>query len=141
SDHVSKFGTTDIPNEMFLVHARRWPWDHWDWYRERSPLYYVKQARTPILILGGKDDTRVHPGQSMQLYRYLKTLGEVPVRLVRYPGEGHGNRKAAARLDYNLRMLRWMEHYLKGPGGDPPPHELDYDLPKKEKKGENGNGD
>lgn len=125
SEQISKFGTTDIPNEMYLVHALRWPWDYWDWFRERSPVYYAEQARTPILILHGEEDTRVHPSQSMILYRYLKTLGNVPVRLVLYPGEGHGNRKAAARLDYSMRLMRWMEHYLKGPGGDPPPPALD----------------
>ncbi|GEM_PF-3077073 len=53
---------------------------------------------------------------------------QAPVRLVLYPGEGHGNRRAASRLDYNLRLLQWMEHYLKGPGGAPPPYELDYGL-------------
>jgi hypothetical protein len=26
--------------------------------------------------------------------------------------------------------MRWMEHYLDGPGGDPPPHEIDYRLPE-----------
>ena len=26
-------------------------------------------------------------------------------------------------------MMRWMEHYLQGPGGEPPPHELDYAEP------------
>ena len=126
SEQISKFGTTDIPNEMFEVHARRWPWDYWDWFRERSPVYYTPQARTPILILHGKDDTRVHPSQSMILFRYLKTLGNVPVRLVLYPGEGHGNRKAASRLDYSMRLMRWMDHYLKGDGGDPPPPELEH---------------
>jgi len=125
SDQISKFGTTDIPNEMYLVHGRAWPWEDWDWFRERSPIYYAQQSRTPILILHGKDDTRVHPSQSIELYRYLKTLGKT-VRLVLYPGEGHGNRKAAPRYDYNLRLMRWMEHYLKGPGGPPPPYELEY---------------
>ena len=130
SDQISKFGTTDIPNEMFLVHARRWPWDYWDWFMERSPIKYIEQAKTPILIMHGEDDTRVHPSQSMELYRYLKTVGNVPVRLVLYPGEGHGNRKAAARYDYSLRLMRWMNHYLKGPGGDPPAHELELDSEK-----------
>jgi dipeptidyl aminopeptidase/acylaminoacyl peptidase len=74
----------------------------------------------------GKDDTWVHPSQSMELYRYLKTLGKVPVRLVFYPGEGHGNRKAAARYDFSRRMMRWMDHYLKGEGGEPPPYELEF---------------
>jgi len=128
SDQISKSGTTDIANEMFLVHARKRPWDDWKFFLKRSPIYYVEQARTPILILHGKEDPRVHPSQSMELYRNLKILGKTPVRLVFYPGEGHGNRKAAARLDYNMRMLRWMEHYLKGPGGDPPPNRIDYGL-------------
>ena len=126
SDLISKFGTTDIPNEMLLVHARKQPWDDWAFYKERSPITYAEQARTPILIMHGKNDPRVHPSQSMELYRYLKTLGNVPVRLVFYEGEGHGNRKAAARLDYSMRLLRWMQHYLQGSGGDPPPADLDY---------------
>ena len=136
SDHVSKFGTTDIPNEMTMVHARKYPWEDWDFFRKRSPIYHAQKARTPILILHGKDDPRVNPGQSRELYRYLKTLGNVPVRLIFYPGEGHGNRKAAARYDYNLRMMRWFEHYLKGPGGDAPDYELPYPLEPSEDEDE-----
>ena len=136
SDQISKSGTTDIANEMFLVHARKRPWDDWQFFLKRSPIYYVEQARTPILILHGKEDPRVHPSQSMEIYRNLKILGKTPVRLVFYPGEGHGNRKAAARLDYNMRMLRWMEHYLQGPGGDPPPNQIDYGLEEGEGSGE-----
>jgi dipeptidyl aminopeptidase/acylaminoacyl peptidase len=129
SDKISKVGTSDIPNELFLVHDRHWPWDAWQLMLERSPIYHAKKGRTPILIAGGEDDTRVDPGQSMELFRILKTLGNTPVRLVRYPGEGHGNRRAASRLDYNLRLMRWMEHYLQGEGGEPPPPEVDYPQP------------
>ncbi len=71
-------------------------------------------------------DPGVPPLQSLELNRHLKTLDQAPVRLVLYPGEGHGNRRAAARYDYNLRLLRWMEHYLQGPGGDAPDFEIDY---------------
>jgi dipeptidyl aminopeptidase/acylaminoacyl peptidase len=127
SEQISKFGTTDIPNEMYLVHARSWPWERWDFYKERSPVFHAQKSKTPTLILHGKEDTRVHPSQSMILYRFMKTLGKT-VRLVHYPGEGHGNRKAAARHDYRLRMMRWMEHYLLGPGGDPPPPHLELEL-------------
>ena len=129
SDLVSKLGTSDIPYELYDVHARRWPWEDWTLMMQRSPLHYVEQARTPLLILGGTDDPRVHPSQSLALYRYLKILGNTPVRLVRYPGEHHGNRNAAARLDYNLRMMRWFEHYLTGPGGPPPAPQVDYAEP------------
>lgn len=127
SDNVSKVGTTDIPEEMFLVHHRKRLWEDWEYFLSRSPIRYVERNRTPTLILHGKQDPRVHPSQSLELHRHLKTLGQAPVRLVLYEGEGHGNRKAAARLDYHLRMLQWMEHYLQGPGGPAPPFELDYE--------------
>lgn len=126
SDTISKLGTTDIAQEEFDVHARRQPWDDWEFALKRSPIYYADRSKTPTLILHGKEDPRVHPSQSLELYRNLKLRGQAPVRLVWYPGEGHGNRRAASRLDYNLRLMRWMTHYLKGPGGEMPPYELDY---------------
>ena len=126
SDKISKVGTTDIADEEYLVHARKRPWEDWQHLLERSPIYHAEKSRTPLLILHGKDDPRVNPGQSRELYRHLKMHGKTPVRLVLYPGEGHGNRKAASRYDYNLRMLQWFEHYLQGPGGEMPPHEIDY---------------
>jgi dipeptidyl aminopeptidase/acylaminoacyl peptidase len=127
SNKISKVGTTDIANEEFYVHALHRPWDDWQFFLERSPIYYAGQSKTPLLILHGKDDPRVDPGQSRELYRHLKLRGEAPVRLVFYPGEGHGNRKAAARLDYNLRSLRWIEHYLTGEEGDMPDFDLEYE--------------
>jgi len=140
-DAISKGGTTDIPEEMFAVHSRTRLWDNWQFYLERSPIYHIKKAKTPLLILHGKEDTRVHTTQSLELYRHLKTLGQSPVRLVLYPGEGHGNRKAGARYDYNLRTMQWFEHYLKGPGGEPPPYELVYPLEDDGKKDEKKNDD
>jgi len=125
SNQLSKFGTTDISNEMHLVHARSYPWEKWQWYLERSPIYWVGQSETPLLIMHGKNDPRVHPGQSMELYRYMKVRGKT-VRLVYYPGEGHGNRKAAAKYDYSLRLMRWMDNYLKHDGKPMPEHELPH---------------
>jgi len=126
SDNLSKFGTTDIAKEMHAVHARSYPWDKWEWYLERSPIYHAEKARTPILIMHGKEDTRVHPSQSMELYRYLKTHGKVPVRLVLYPGEGHGNRKVAAQLDYSMRFMRWMDTFLVEKAEEKPSFELPH---------------
>jgi dipeptidyl aminopeptidase/acylaminoacyl peptidase len=126
SDKISKVGTTDIPDEEFYVHALKRPWENWQFFLERSPIYYAERCKTPLLILHGKDDPRVNVGQSRELYRHLKVRNQSPVRLVLYPGEGHGNRRAASRLDYNLRMLQWFEHYLQGAGGEMPAYDLDY---------------
>ncbi|MDZ7716412.1 MAG: S9 family peptidase [Balneolaceae bacterium] len=114
SDNISKWGTSDIPEELYLVHARKRIWDDYQFFLERSPIYYAGQAKTPLLIMAGKEDTRVDPGQSYELYRHIKTRTNTPVRLVLYPGEGHGNARATARFDYNLRMMRWFNQYLKG---------------------------
>ncbi len=130
SNNISKVGTTDIPTEMYHVHHRKWLWDDFEYFRKASPISHVQKGKTPLLILHGKEDPRVHPSQSLELHRHLKVLGQAPVRLVLYPGEGHGNRRAASRLDYNLRMLQWFEHYLKGPGGQPPAYQLKYEAEK-----------
>ena len=126
SDKISKVGTTNIPNEEFLVHSLKRPWDDWNFLLDRSPIRFTENARTPLLILHGKDDPRVNPGQSRELFRHLKMRAKTPVRLVLYPGEGHGNKKAAAKLDYNLRMLQWFDQYLKGTPGDKPSAEIEY---------------
>jgi len=126
SNQTSKFGTGDIPYEMFHVHSRAWPWEDWMWMLKRSPIYHADKAKTPLLIMGGDKDPRVHPGQSLEMYRHVKLRTSTPVRLVIYPGEVHGNKHTAAQYDYSLRLERWMNHYLKGPGGEPPPYEIDH---------------
>jgi len=128
SDQVSQFGTTDIPEEMYLVHARSYPWERWQWMLERSPIYHTDKAKTPLLILHGEKDNRVDPGQSVTMYRYMKTRTKTPVRLIFYPDEGHGNKKSAAQLDYAMRLMRWMTFYLSGQnkGSKLPPLELDH---------------
>ena len=113
SNNISKWGTTDISMEEYLVHARKWIWEDYDFFLKRSPIYYADQCETPLLIMHGSEDPRVHPSQSMELYRHVKVRTDTPVSLVFYPGEGHGNRSASARLDYNIRSLRWFEKHLQ----------------------------
>jgi dipeptidyl aminopeptidase/acylaminoacyl peptidase len=121
SNQISKVGTGDIPNEMYLVHALQWPWEDWQHFLEVSPITYTDRADTPLLIMGGTADTRVDPGQSLELYRYIRLRRpDTPLRLVRYPGEGHGNSMAASRYDYNLRMMRWFDTYLMTGDRDAP---------------------
>ncbi|AZU05144.1 peptidase S9 prolyl oligopeptidase [Glycocaulis alkaliphilus] len=127
TDLVSFMGNTDIPVEMVDVHFIHYPWENWEWYFEHSPIMHAHGSTTPTLVMHGEVDTRVAPSQGYILYRYLKLAGEAPVRLVTYPGEGHGLRNAAAQFDYAHRLMGWMRHYLQGPGGEIPSSELDYD--------------
>lgn len=114
SNNISKFGTSDIPSEMALVHERGYVWDDWQKQLEISPIYHVDKAQTPILIMHGAEDPRVHPAQSMELYRHIKVRKpDVPVRLIYYPGEGHGNARSGSKYDYNIRLFQWFDAYLK----------------------------
>jgi dipeptidyl aminopeptidase/acylaminoacyl peptidase len=128
SNEISKWGTSDIPEEFYLVHARKQIWEDWEFFLKRSPIYYAGQAKTPLLIMHGENDTRVHPSQSLELYRHISTRTDTPVRLVFYPGEGHGNRGAAARLDYNLRMMQWFDQFLLRAESDKPVPEIGNEL-------------
>lgn len=130
SNNISKWGTSDIPEEMYLVHERKRIWDDWQGMLERSPVYYVDRAQTPILIMHGANDPRVHPAQSMELYRHIKVRKpDLPVRLVYYPGEGHGNIRSGSRYDYSIRMMQWFDTYLKT--GNPKAAKPPLDIPVK----------
>lgn len=131
SNKISMWGTSDIPNELYLVHSREWLWeDNWQKYLERSPIYWVDRAQTPLLILHGAEDTRVHPAQSLELHRHLVVRRpDLPVRLILYPDEGHGNVRSASRYDYSLRMMGWFEAFLLGDGQKP-----SLDLPVREER-------
>lgn len=114
TNQISKAGTTDTPSENALVHMTQWMYD--DDYRmmwDRSPLKYVKQCRTPLLIAHGDSDKRVPTGQSIELFRAVRHFKKAPVELIIYPGEGHGNRKPDNQLDYMKRGLDWMRRHLR----------------------------
>ena len=122
SNNISKWGTSDIPEELYLVHSRTRIWDSWVDNLKRSPIYYVDQANTPLLIAHGEEDTRVHPAQSLELYRHMKVRRpDVPLRLALYPDEGHGYARSASQMDYALRMMRWFDTYLNGDADQPVP--------------------
>lgn len=113
SDLVSKRGTTDIPYEELLVHSGRKLEEMWELSLERSPIYHARKSKTAVLILGGKDDPRVDPSQSLEYYVRLKMNDHPAVRLVQYPGEGHGNQKRPGRADVLHRSLEWLDWYVK----------------------------
>lgn len=113
SDLISKRGTTDIPYEELYVHSGKKLENMWDLSLKRSPIYYAHQSKTAVLIFGGSADTRVSPSQSKEFYHRLKMNDHPAVRLVQYPGEGHGNRKQPGRIDVLYRILDWYDWYVK----------------------------
>lgn len=130
-DLRTKWLTSDIPYEFYYVHYQeQWPWQQPGLMADRSPLSWVTNCTTPLLVLGGTNDPRVHPSQPFMLYRAVKFATDTPVRYVQHPGEGHGNRTNVNQLDYTLRTIQWFDTYLKGDGDRRkkplPPMDLDY---------------
>ncbi|MGD8278197.1 MAG: S9 family peptidase, partial [Gemmatimonadota bacterium] len=111
---ISFTGTTDIPVEMSEVHWDLWWFDNPGLAMDRSPIAYIADARTPMVIGHGMADERVHPEQSLELWRALELQG-VPVELVLYPREPHGLRERAHQLDYMGRILSAFDRYVKPP--------------------------
>jgi dipeptidyl aminopeptidase/acylaminoacyl peptidase len=80
-------------------------------YQKSDPIRFVKNVKTPTLILVGDSDGEVPMPQSIEWYHALETL-KVPAEMVVYPNEGHIFYKPADARDYNLRMLRWFERWF-----------------------------
>ncbi len=110
---ISKKGTTDIAYEELLVHSGQPLEKQWEMNLKQSPVYHAHKSKTATLIYGGAADPRIHPAQSLELYRRMKMNNHPAVRLVQYPGEGHGNRKQVGRIDVLYRQLAWMDWYVK----------------------------
>lgn len=113
SDLTSKRLSTDIPYEELYVHSGKPIEEMWELSLQRSPIFWAKQSKTAMLILGGANDTRVDPAQSKEFYRILKMNNHPAVRLVQYPGEGHGNRRQPGRIDFLYRHLQWYDWYVR----------------------------
>jgi len=126
SDLVSKRFLTNIPYEDEYVHMGKPVRESWELMLERSPVKHAEKCRTPLLILHGAGDHRVHFSQSQEMFRALQMAGHPSVRLIYYPGEGHGNTKRFGRADFLNRSLAWFDHYLlEGNAWDGPMPALD----------------
>jgi dipeptidyl aminopeptidase/acylaminoacyl peptidase len=112
SNWMSFTGTTDIPWEMSLVHWDLLPWENPLLMWERSPLAWISESSTPMVIGHGLVDERVHPEQMIQLHQFLRLRG-VPTELVLYPREPHGLLERQHQLDYMRRILEAFETYVR----------------------------
>ena len=89
------------------------PWENWEAYLKNSPIYYVKQVQTPILMLHNDKDGAVDFTQGVEFYNALRRL-QKPVVMIQYKGENHGIAKLENKKDYAVRMMEFFDHYLKG---------------------------
>lgn len=112
SNWISFMGTTDIPHEMAVVHWDLYWFDNPGQHWERSPVAWLQNADTPLMVATGLADERVHPEQALQMYQFLK-MKNIPTELILYPREPHGLLERAHQLDFMDRVVNWFEEYVK----------------------------
>ena len=98
-----------VPN-----HFGGYPWEVGTLLRANSPITFVDQIRTPLLIMHADNDLRTGVIQSEVLYKSLKVL-ERQVEYIRYPSAGHDLSRTGdphQRIDRLLRIWEFMERYV-----------------------------
>jgi len=81
-------------------------------YAKMSAINFIKQVKTPTLVLVGERDGECPAPQSYEFYHALKTIG-VKTEMVVYPNEGHAFHTPEHRKDVLLRMIVWFNENLK----------------------------
>lgn len=112
TDMFSMYSTDDL-QRILVAYFGAEPWNDVEAYRRASAMTFIKQAKTPTLILHGGSDLRVPPSQAQELYMGLRQNG-VPVEMVVFPREPHGLQEPRHRLDKMRREYAWCSKYVLG---------------------------
>ena len=116
SNWISKYGTTDIGwyfNKDQIAKGKP-VWEAIEVYWEKSPLKYVENVKTPLLIIHSLEDYRCYVDQATQMFVALKELG-VKTRLALFPGENHDLSRTGrprSRLARLKLIIEWFKENL-----------------------------
>jgi dipeptidyl aminopeptidase/acylaminoacyl peptidase len=116
------FATGDTHKfESRYEHTLIGPWpEAEERYRERSPINYVDQISTPILVLQGTEDHVVPPSQAELIADAVHERG-LPYAYLLFDGEGHGFREATTIIEARNAELSFYAQILGfEPAGDVP---------------------
>jgi dipeptidyl aminopeptidase/acylaminoacyl peptidase len=81
-------------------------------YARSAPITFIRNVKTPTLVLVGERDGECPAPQSFEFWHALKTLG-VETQLVVYPDEGHRMAKKEDVRDIARRLVDWFDVHLR----------------------------
>ena len=110
ADWLSYYGENSI-DEWMIPYFGASVYDDPAVYAKSSPITFIKNVKTPTLVVVGERDGECPAPQSFEFWHALKTLG-LPTQLVVYPGEGHAFRNPKNRVDVLRRAVAWFDQYL-----------------------------
>jgi dipeptidyl aminopeptidase/acylaminoacyl peptidase len=111
SDWLSYYGENDI-DQWMIPYFGASVYDDPAVYAKSSPINFIKNVKTPTLILVGDRDGECPVPQSYEYWHALKTLG-VDNQFVVYEGEGHFIYKPGDQRDIMRRVLSWFNTKLQ----------------------------
>ena len=113
ADWLSYYGENSI-DEWMIPYFGASVYDNPAVYAKSSPINFIKNVKTPTLVLVGERDGECPAPQSFEFWHALQTL-RVPTKLVVYAGEGHAFHDPKDRTDRMRRTLAWFDQYLGRP--------------------------
>ena len=109
SDLVQMYYTSPIGD--FMADYYGLPWEAGESMVQHSPITFVRNVTTPLLIQHGELDDRVPLSQARIFYKALKALNKT-VELEIYPRGGHVNFEPPLEREYWRRNLQWFTRWL-----------------------------
>lgn len=108
---LSYYGENKIDQWMIPFFAKS-AYEDPDVYAKSSPISFIKNVKTPTLVLVGDSDGECPTPQSYEFWHALKTLG-IETKLVVYEHEGHHFAKPEHNRDRIARAIDWFDSHLR----------------------------
>jgi dipeptidyl aminopeptidase/acylaminoacyl peptidase len=88
------------------------PWDNPEGYEKHNPVNFVKNWKTPMLVIHGALDFRVVDTQGIATFNALQRLG-IESKLLYFPDEGHWVLKPHNSILWHETVIGWLDRWLK----------------------------
>ncbi len=88
------------------------PWENPADYAKHNPIEFVKNWKTPTLVVHGGQDFRVVEGGGMATFTALQRRG-IPSKFLYFPDENHWVLKPANSILWHDTVLAWLDQWTK----------------------------
>lgn len=110
SNWETYYYNTDI-TQFTVEYFGKTPFEDKAIYEKTSPMTYLSNAKTPVLIQHGENDQRVPLANAYELRQGLIDKG-VDTTFLLYKGMAHGPRKPKTLRAVLTHVSQWFDHYL-----------------------------
>ncbi len=88
------------------------PWENPESYEKHNPVNFVKNWKTPMLVIHGALDYRVVDTQGMSTFTALQRKG-IPSKFLYFPDENHWVLKPHNSILWHKTVIEWLDQWLK----------------------------